>query len=137
MNNIEIQIIKSAPIKELLQLYKDADWWEPSWDNNYNFLNSIVKDSAIFVGAFIDNRLIGMGRALSDLTSDAYIQDITVLKKFRNRGIGKKIVLLLIKQLKDSNVDWIGIIAQPGTSLFYEKIGFKPLKDHVPLKFNN
>jgi aralkylamine N-acetyltransferase len=40
---------------------------------------------------FVEKKMIGMGRALSDLTSDAYIQDVTVLKAFRGKGIGKKL----------------------------------------------
>ena len=78
-----------------------------------------------------------MGRALSDLASDAYIQDVAVLKKYRGRGIGKKIIQILIEKLKENNVEWIGLVAQPGTSSFYKELGFEPLKDHVPLKYKD
>lgn len=134
-DNIVIKTIKSVPKHELLKLYKDAGWWEPSWDSRPDFLNYIVKDSALFVGAFYEERLIGMGRALSDLASDAYIQDVAVLKEFQGEGVGKKIIQKLIALLKENHVDWIGLIAQPGTSSFYKKLGFEPLKDHIPLKF--
>jgi aralkylamine N-acetyltransferase len=137
VDNFQIKIIKSAPIQELAQIYKEAGWWESSWGENPDFLNYIVKDSAVFAGAFFDKKLIGMGRALSDLASDAYIQDLAVLKKFRRKGIGKKIIQKLVEKLKFENVDWIGIVAQPGTNLFYEKLGFEPLKDHIPLKLKN
>ncbi len=137
VDNVQIKIINSAPIQELAQIYKEAGWWESSWSENPDFLNYIVKDSAVFAGAFFDKKLIGMGRALSDLASDAYIQDLAVLKKFRRKGIGKKIIQKLVEKLKFENVDWIGIVAQPGTSLFYEKLGFEPLKDHIPLKLKN
>ena len=130
-----IKIIKAASMEELTQLYKEAGWWQPSYDSEPEFLNYIVKDSAIFVGAFLDKKLIGMGRALSDLASDAYIQDIAVLKEFRGKGIGKKIIQTLIEKLKENNVDWIGLVAQPGTSSFYMELGFEILEDHVPLKY--
>ena len=130
-----IKTIQSAPMDDLIKLYKDAGWWEPSYDEHPEFLNYIVKDSAVFVGVFLENNLIGMGRALSDLASDAYIQDITVLKAFRGRGIGRRIIQMLIEKLMENNVDWIGLIAEPGTSSFYAELGFEPLKDHVPLKY--
>ena len=130
-----IKIIKAASMEELTQLYKEAGWWQPSYDSDPEFLNYIVKDSAIFVGAFLDKKLIGMGRALSDLASDAYIQDIAVLKEFRGNGIGKKIIQTLVEKLKENNVDWIGLVAQPGTSSFYTELGFEVLEDHVPLKY--
>ena len=132
-----IKTIKAAPMQELILLYKEAGWWEHSYDSQPEFLKYIVKDSALFVGAFLGNKLIGMGRALSDLASDAYIQDVAVLKKYRGRGIGKKIIQILIEKLKENNVEWIGLVAQPGTSLFYKELGFEPLKDHVPLKYKD
>ena len=134
--NVEIKIIKKAPLDQLVKLYKDAGWWKPSWGENPEFLNAIVKDSAIFVGAFSEEKLVGMGRALSDLSSDAYIQDIAVLKDFRKKGIAKKIISTLIEELKKNGVDWIGLVAEPGTSSFYRKLGFKVLCSHVPMIYN-
>ncbi|WP_299979334.1 GNAT family N-acetyltransferase [Desulfobacula sp.] len=132
-----IKPIKSASMKDLIHLYKEAGWWESSYDSQPEFLNYIVKDSALFVGVFWKKKLIGMGRALSDLASDAYIQDVTVLKEFRGKGIGKKIIQTLIEKLRENNVDWIGLIAQPGTSSFYKELGFELLKDHVPLRYKD
>jgi len=130
-----IKTIKSASKKDLIRLYKEAGWWDTSYYKHPEFLNHIVEDSAVFVGAFWEKNLIGIGRALSDLASDAYIQDVTVLKEFRGKGIGRKIIQTLIKKLKENGVDWIGLVAQPGTSSFYEELGFEVLKDHVPLKY--
>jgi spermidine synthase len=132
-----VKIIKKAAVKDLICLYKEAGWWESSWDQHPEFLNHIVKDSALFAGAFWGKKLIGMGRALSDLASDAYIQDVAVLKAYRGKGIGKKIIQVLIEKLKGSGVDWIGLVAQPGTSSFYKNLGFEVLEDYVPLKFKD
>jgi len=134
---IKIRTIKTASQKELILLYKEAGWWETSYDKHPEFLSRIVEDSAIFAGAFLEKKLIGMGRALSDLASDAYIQDVAVLKEFRGKGIGKKIIKTLIEKLKENGVDWIGLVAQPGTFPFYEELGFEVLKDHVPLKYKD
>ncbi|CCK80077.1 predicted acetyltransferase, GNAT family [Desulfobacula toluolica Tol2] len=132
-----IKTIKSASMDDLMGLYKDAGWWDSSFEEHPESLQSIVKDSALFVGAFAGQRLVGMGRALSDLASDAYIQDVAVLKTFRGKGIGEKIVQTLVKRLKEKGVDWIGLVAEPGTSSFYTKLGFETLKDHVPLKYKD
>jgi len=132
---IDIRIITSAREDELTRLYKDAGWWEKEYDDNPDFLKAIVPNSACFVGAFHENSMIGMGRALSDLASDAYIQDVAVLKPFRGKGIGSKIIKKLVAFLRQHHVDWIGLIAKPNTSSFYVKLGFEPLKGHVPFKF--
>ena len=137
LHQVTIEPITFASPEDLKGLYKDAGWWEPSYDLNPGFLNFIVKDSAVFVGAFYKKRLIGMGRALSDLVSDAYIQDVTVLKAYRGKGTGKKIIQALIKELKKNGVDWIELVAEPGTTAFYKELGFDVLKDHIPLRYKD
>ena len=135
MDPPEIKLIKTASRDDLFLLYTDAGWLTPG--DSSDFLGRIVADSAVFAGAFLNNRMIGMGRALSDMTSDAYIQDVAVLKEFQGRGIGKKIIQILIAGLQKSGVDWIGLIAQPGTTGFYENLGFHVLEGHVPLKLKD
>jgi aralkylamine N-acetyltransferase len=135
LTGLVIKTIKFASKKDLIRLYTQAGWWDTSYDKDPEFLNHIVEDSAVFIGAFLGKKIIGMGRALSDLASDAYIQDVAVLKEYRGKGIGRQIIQALISKLKENGVDWIGLVAQPGTSYFYEKLGFEVLKDHVPLKY--
>ena len=135
-DKIIIRIIKSAVREDLIALYKDAGWWKPEYENDLGFLDSITKDSAVFAGAFINEKMIGMGRALSDMASDAYIQDVTVLKTYRGKGVGKKIVQQLLSNLTANGVDWIGVVGEPGTETFYKKLGFDRLKDYIPLKYS-
>ena len=134
---MEIRLTRTAPVKDLISLYRDAGWWEDAYDASPGFLEKIPKDSALFAGAFLNKKMIGMGRALSDLSSDAYIQDIAVLKSYQGRGIGKMIVQALITELKARGVDWIGLIAEPGTKRFYEKLGFARMENHIPLKLED
>lgn len=122
-------------MRDLISLYKDAGWWDPAYDDNPDFLLNIVKNSGVFVGAFIDEKMIGMGRALSDRASDAYIQDVVVIKQYRRKKIGAKIIDLLIDELQQQGVDWIGLVAQPGTTSFYNELGFEVLEGHTPLKY--
>lgn len=129
---IDIRCIKSAPLEDLKELYRQANWLDDR--DSTDFLARVVQNSAIFVGAFHEKKLIGMGRALSDLTSDAYIQDVVVLKNLRDKGIGRRIIQMLVEKLK-RNVDWIGLVAEPGSVSFYKDLGFQVLKDHVPLKY--
>ncbi len=136
-DNVEVRIITKASIADLTALYRSAGWWNASFDQNPEFLKSIVADSALFAGAFFKDKMIGMGRALSDKASDAYIQDVAVLEKFRSNGIGKRIIMLLVKRLKAYHIDWIGLIARPGTSSFYEKLGFERLDGYIPLKYKD
>lgn len=128
---IEYKVIKQADLDDLVALYKGAGWWEETDD--FSFLDRLVKNSFCFVGAFSGNRMIGMGRAISDGVSDAYIQDVTVLPEYRNKGIGGIIIKELVKFLKENKLSWIGLVGEPGTQSFYERLGFKLQKDYIPM----
>ncbi|PIE63501.1 MAG: GNAT family N-acetyltransferase [Desulfobacter postgatei] len=134
MNGLEIKLVRTVSVDQLQVLYQDAGWWQDDYKISDSFLRHIPEKSALFAGAFWQKNLIGMGRALSDLCSDAYIQDIAVLSAYRKCGIGTLIVTFLIQELKKRGVDWIGLIGEPGTCSFYEKLGFRQMKDHIPFK---
>jgi spermidine synthase len=135
--DIQVKIIQEASPQDLIRLYIDAGWWKPEYDADPSFLKCLVQKSALFAGAFHQDSLIGMGRALSDMISDAYIQDVAVLKPFQRQGIGTRIIRTLIDGLKQNHVDWIGLIGEPGTDLFYTRLGFRKLIGHVPYQLTN
>jgi len=135
---IKVEIIKTANNKEqLINLYREAGWWNEDTDNaDPDLINKIIKGSFCFVTASIENKLIGMGRAISDGACDSYIQDVAVLKEFRKRGIGKMIIDEIIKFLKSKNITWITLVSEPEAVSFYRKYGFSQMKDHMSLKLN-
>ena len=135
-SEVEIRIITSASMEEVVSLYKCAGWWEDHYIAEA-FIPGMVKNSTCFAGAFDHDRMIGMGRAVSDNVSDAYIQDIVVLDEYRGRGIGGEIVKALIRELKAKGIDWIGLIGEPGTEEFYARLGFETLKGFVPMKLGD
>ncbi|WP_320040315.1 GNAT family N-acetyltransferase [uncultured Desulfobacter sp.] len=134
INGIEIKFVRTIPVDQLQALYQDAGWWHDEYKTTDEFLRRIPEKSALFAGVFLEKKLIGMGRALSDLCSDAYIQDVVVLSDYQKLGIGSMIVKFLVEELKKRGVDWIGLIGEPGTRSFYEHLGFRQMKDYIPFK---
>ncbi len=129
--------IKICPVQrtdrtQIIRLYKDAGWWSPANDRQPEFVDKISENSYCFVGAFCDDEMIGMGRVLSDGISDAYIQDVTVLRDYRRRGIGGRIIAHLLGKLQTDQIEWIGLIGEPGTGSFYKQLGFKKMQGSVP-----
>jgi len=141
--NIQLVFISHGSEKEALKqdfvdLYRDAGWNAHLGDmNNLEWIDQIIRGSFCFVGAFSQDRMVGMGRSISDGVSDAYIQDVTVLKSFRGQGIGSSIIRSLVSYLKQSGIDWIGLIAEPGSRSLYEKTGFVTMTDHQPMLYHN
>ena len=130
--NIEMKVVKKADLIELVNLYKGAGWWEEETDE-VSFLGDLVTNSFCFVGAFHNGKMIGMGRSISDGVSDAYIQDVTVLPEYRNKGIGSKIINSIVSYLLEKDLKWIGLIGEPGTGSFYRSLGFAEMKDYIPM----
>ncbi len=134
---IKYRFIKKADKKNLLQiisLYSSQGWWDKT--DTTKILKTILANSHCFIIAEEKEYIVGIGRAISDKISDAYIQDITVDKKYRKRHVGSKIIKRIINRLKKDKIKWIGLIAQNNSSVFYEKLGFKKMKNSLPMLKN-
>lgn len=126
----------SEPSPELLSaitaLYRAAGWWGDEPDDPGG-LARMIAGSHVFVVAREDGRVVGMGRALSDRVSDAYIQDLTVLEDCRGRGIATAMIERLIARLRADGLHWISVIAEAGSHPLYEALGFAPMDNATPM----
>jgi len=133
MNAVNYQVVKQADPEAILKLYRQAGWWQMDENPLYlDMVRQIVSDSFCFVIAILDTEIIGMGRAISDGVSDAYIQDVTVRQDLRGQGIGKGIIRALLNQLRSHKLQWIGLISEPGYEKFYQGLGFKVMENYTP-----
>ena len=124
---------EASDLPMICSLYKKAGWWEGECSAEQ--VTNLLKDSFCFLTAWDAEILVGMGRVISDRYSDAYIQDIFVDEAYRKQGIASEIVRNLTKYCQERNVNWIALIAAPGSTSVYEKLGFKTMIDHTPMKF--
>lgn len=131
-----IKFVRNWPEDEIVNLYEAGGWWKDYYDKSG--IKHLINGSFVFA-VVIDKKVgkaIGMGRVLSDGTSDAYIQDLVILSEYRNKGIGKKLVKKLTDYCKSKNIHWIALIAEPGQQGFYENLGFKKMKNYTPMKYD-
>jgi GNAT superfamily N-acetyltransferase len=135
-DQVEIKIITRVDRDAVKKLYQEAGWWRQEDDSadGCAWIDTLVRQSFCFVGAFRGADLIGMGRAISDGVSDAYIQDVVVAQKFRKSGIGYRIIEKIVDFLRGRRIGWIGLIAEPGTRPFYQRLGFSALEGYTPMK---
>lgn len=119
-------------IHQILELYAAENWWTADRDRE-TLLKKIITGSHCFMVAVKSGDIVGMGRAISDGASDAYIQDVTVKKEFRGQGIGSEIIKHIIQTLKKDKIGWIGLIAEKGSAGFYEKLDFNPMDNSCPM----
>lgn len=119
-------------IREIICLYQMEKWWEGDSDNTET-VKKIISGSHCFVIATENDTVIGMGRAISDRVSDAYIQDVTVLPLFRGKKIGSRIIRMIIEKLNQDGIGWIGLIAEKNAKVFYEPLGFSVMPNAAPM----
>lgn len=138
MKEIRYEIVKNADSSRILHLYRAAGWWQKEDSpEDIETIDAIIANSFCFVIAIYEGEIIGMGRAISDGVSDAYIQDLTVLEQHRGHGYGKGIAKKLVQALREHKLKWIGLISEPGYERFYEALGFAVMKDYTPFLLSN
>ncbi len=134
-------------LAQILRLYHNQGWWTDADPDaaaeasiaevlaGQALVARIVAGSHCFLAAMTaDGAIIGMGRAISDGASDAYIQDVTVDAARRGQGIGSAIIQRLAQRLSRDGIGWIGLIAEADSHPFYTRLGFSPMKNAVPMR---
>jgi len=130
---VRIERVDGLPVDAVVRLYRDGGWWREGDDPSA--IPALLAGSWCVAAAWDGDQLVGMGRAISDGASDAYIQDIVVRADCRGRGIGARVVAFLRDACTDGGILWVGLIAEPGTLPFYERLGFRAMEGHVPMLF--
>ncbi|MCB5225038.1 MAG: GNAT family N-acetyltransferase [Candidatus Cloacimonadaceae bacterium] len=133
-DRIEISIVKEADPEQILALYRHQGWWEKDENPQYlETVKSIVENSFCFAIAKLGDKIVGMGRSISDGNSDAYIQDVVVHSDLRGQGIGAGIMKKILEHLHKHKIQWIGLISEPGQEDFYGKLGFLQMPNYTPM----
>lgn len=131
-----IRIPTEKQIVEIRDLYRAQGWWQAEDEESQQLISRLIKGSHCFVVALEGEDIVGMGRAISDGVSDAYIQDMTVRSDHRNRGIGRRILQVILERLQTDGLHWIGLIAKPGAYGIYRRAGFQDMSACIPMLMN-
>ena len=113
-----------------------ALWEQTGWNATYRIsLAEFTKSwqaSAVKKCIVQADKIVAMGRANSDGILYSMIHDIVVHPDHRRKGMGRRIVLEIVDELKAMNVKSIQLMAAQGQAPFYEKLGFVARPDDRP-----
>ena len=107
---------------DLYKLYETLGW-NDFLGLSQNQLVTAMKQSFFVVYAYEDNKLVGMGRIVSDGVINAYLCGLSVLPEYRGQGIGTEISRRLIAHCKEHNLH-IQLFCEEEMVPYYEKMGF-------------
>lgn len=72
----------------------------------------------------VDDRLVGICRALSDGVRQSAVYDLNVDLQYQNKGLGEILIDALLARLPEGPTI---LYAVPGREAYYEKFGFQKL----------
>jgi spermidine synthase len=134
---LTVDILTSPSAEQLgaiARLYEETGWWVDA-DAHRDSVRRLIAGSYCFFIASEAGQLVGMGRAISDGVSDAYLQDIAVTAERRSEGIATRIVTAIVNHLEENGIDWIGLIAEGSAHGVYTRCGFIPMADTTPMRY--
>ena len=117
---LEFSFDKHVDQKDLRPIFNQNKWAQKLTDLE---LKNMLEKSSVMLGVWEGNRLVGFARAVSDGVHQCVIEDVIVDESYRGKGIGTKIMKLLVEELSD--VEHIYLFTS-GEKLkkFYEKFDF-------------
>lgn len=106
---------------ELSDLFKASGIKRPVED--LNRVKNMIDNANLLVTAWDGEKLVGVARALSDLSYCCYLSDLAVDKEYQNQGIGHELVNEIQKLIgEESN---LVLLSAPEAMEYYPKIGFE------------
>ncbi|MDF1672374.1 MAG: GNAT family N-acetyltransferase [Vicingaceae bacterium] len=107
----------------VFNLYNDANW--SAYTKDIDTLMDAIKNSLHVLTAWDGDKLVGLIRLVGDGKTIIYIQDILVLKAYKQNKIGSTLVKKTLDNYK--NVRQIVLLTDDTseTRSFYENLGFE------------
>jgi len=125
---MEIRPYSHYAESEILPLYKAVGW--SNYYERPEMLCKAFQNSLCVLGAYEDNTLVGILRAVGDGASILLIQDILVYPQYQRQGIGTKLMQTVLEEYK--NVYQVQLMTDDTekTVTFYKSLGFRPVQEY-------
>ncbi len=106
------------------------------WNSEYRLspdqLIQSLQQSWYTLSAYDGTRLVGFGRLVGDTVMHAMIYDLIVLPEYQGRGIGGRLLDVLVQRCQEAGIHDIQLFCARGKRGFYEKRGFVARPDDAP-----
>ena len=123
--NFEIKEYKNYIEEEILALYGSVGW--TAYTDKPETLRRGFERSLLTLGAYMDEKRVGIIRAVGDGETIVFIQDILVSPEYQRRGVGKALICEVLSRY--SNVRQIELTTDDTekTKAFYRSVGFSEM----------
>lgn len=105
---------------ELRELIRRA----PLGEREVELTKRVFTGSYLCAFAYLDGRLVGAARAISDGVTSSAIYDVVVDPDYQGQGIGKRVMQFMLERLPKTSVMLVSVARYQA---FYKQLGFKKL----------
>jgi len=116
-------------IEEYNYLRNSVDWsLKEKGISNDRAKKSLIA-SPFCVTVYDDFKVIGMCRISGDKTMYGYLQDIIIIPEYQRKGIGTKMLKILLKDVSKLKGYLLGVCPSRKSAYFYKTVGFRKRKE--------
>lgn len=113
---------KQLDVAQVIDLYNRSTLGERRPVHKPEVFAAMIANASLIVTAWDEGRLVGIARALSDLSYVTYLADLAVDEEYQQLGIGKQ--LLAEVQARAEPDCMLVLLAAPKANAYYAKLGF-------------
>lgn len=113
--------------EEILALYKAVEW--SNYYKKPKMLEEAYQNSLYILGAYLEERLVGIIRVVGDGASIIFIQDLLVHPDYQRQKIGTQLLKYVFNRYE--NVYQKALLTEntEKTKIFYSKLGMTPIEE--------
>lgn len=116
--------------EEIVELYDSSGLNRPIADHQR--IAQMYAHSNLVVTAWIDGKLAGISRSLTDFCYCCYLSDLAVRQEYKCSGIGKTLIELTRGKVGEKSM--LLLLAAPSAMEYYPKVGFEKVENGFIIK---
>ena len=114
-------------LEEIINLYQSVGW--TNYLERISVLEEAYANSLCVIGAYNNEKLVGIIRAVGDGRTIVFVQDIIVLPEYQRKGIGTKLLKAVMDKYHDVYQMELLTDNTEKTKAFYRSVGFTASDD--------
>jgi GNAT superfamily N-acetyltransferase len=95
--------------------------------NDLARLEKMLAHANLVIGAYLDDRLVGIARALTDFSYCCYLSDLAVVKELQHRGIGRELLRRVKQRVGEQSM--LLLLSAPEAMGYYPKVHFEKVEN--------
>ncbi|PWJ43702.1 GNAT family N-acetyltransferase [Sediminitomix flava] len=128
MTQITISETRDIKLEDIIQLYKANEW--SAAQKPQKLYNALINSHGL-VSAWENEKLVGIGNAISDGHLVVYYPHLLILPEYQGKGIGKMIMNKMQEIYGDFHMQ---MLTADGKAIdFYQKMGFERAGETEPM----